>query len=273
MTWVIAAGTFLGYGYIISDTCITFEDSNGTEYRKDCLQKIYPIAPSIIAGFAGSVKIGFDLLEDLYKFLYIPPEQQGNGSWIPQWVAGNWQERAKEIFGTSSDDLKEGGSEILMVSVDPNEDHGSPRFPKIYVINMRAPDYEPIVLSDYSKIFSIGSGSDVNIYRQKLKDLLEDDGYSPLMQSEVGNIGGFAEGIAFQLFQAINENPVRGISKYLHIGIVTNRLFKIIPFNLTEINGAEITEHKMPQVASNWDELKQILSVCSSSPYTATAIK
>jgi hypothetical protein len=44
-----------GYGFGLSDIRVTLGD--GSEV--DCLQKIYPVARWVAAGFSGSVKIGF----------------------------------------------------------------------------------------------------------------------------------------------------------------------------------------------------------------------
>jgi len=57
MTWVVGKLTPFGLGIVASDIRVTF--GGRTE---DCLQKIYPVGGGILAGFAGSVKIGFSLL-------------------------------------------------------------------------------------------------------------------------------------------------------------------------------------------------------------------
>jgi hypothetical protein len=271
MTWVIAASSILGYGVIISDVCVTFKNDDGTQETKDCLQKIHWIAPSIIAGFAGSVKIGFELLEDLAGFLYIPQEEQGNGSWIPQWVAENWRERAKSIFDGSPDDLRECGSQILMVCTHPTEDLGFPSRPRIYVTKMESPLFEPLVASDYSRIFSIGSGSSIPLYMATLQELVPEDGYHPLMQLDIGDMGGWAHGLAFQLTQAIKNHQAQGVSKHLHIGVVTRRRYYIIPNDWSETQNGELVDFKMPRVATNWEELQQFCASSNVNPGLAIA--
>jgi hypothetical protein len=54
MTWVIGASSIFDYGAMMSDVRVTF--SNGRTL--DLLQKAYPVGPYIVAGFAGSVRIG-----------------------------------------------------------------------------------------------------------------------------------------------------------------------------------------------------------------------
>lgn len=65
MTWVVGASSILGYGVMISDVRITFSD--GTE--KDMLRKVYPVGPWMLAGFAGSVRIGMTLIDNLKQSL------------------------------------------------------------------------------------------------------------------------------------------------------------------------------------------------------------
>jgi len=72
MTWVIGGFTIFGYGVMISDICVTWKDGG---YKKDCLQKIYPLGNYIFRGFAGSVELGFMMLQDLRNFLKLPEEE------------------------------------------------------------------------------------------------------------------------------------------------------------------------------------------------------
>ena len=62
MTWVVGTPTMFGYAFGISDVRVTL---GGTEI--DCLQKIYPVGRWVAAAFAGSVKIGFAMIDMLSK--------------------------------------------------------------------------------------------------------------------------------------------------------------------------------------------------------------
>lgn len=70
MTWVIGVASLFGHGVVISDIRVTF--NNGASV--DMLQKAYPVGNFMVAGFAGSVLIGFNLLNSLAKVLALPPE-------------------------------------------------------------------------------------------------------------------------------------------------------------------------------------------------------
>jgi hypothetical protein len=55
MTWILGSAPSFGYGALISDVRVSW--SNGA--KLDRLQKIYPIGAGLMAGFAGSVAVGF----------------------------------------------------------------------------------------------------------------------------------------------------------------------------------------------------------------------
>ena len=52
-----------GYSFGISDVRVTLGDAS----EVDCLQKAHPIGRHVAAGFAGSVKIGFAMIDELRR--------------------------------------------------------------------------------------------------------------------------------------------------------------------------------------------------------------
>jgi ATP-dependent protease HslVU (ClpYQ) peptidase subunit len=60
MTWIVG-GAGQWHPCIAGDVRVTWKYPR-KEVSADCLQKIYPVAPNILAGFAGSVCLGFDVL-------------------------------------------------------------------------------------------------------------------------------------------------------------------------------------------------------------------
>jgi hypothetical protein len=97
MTWVIGASSIFDYGAMMSDVRVTFRDGR----ERDLVQKAYAVGPYIVAGFAGSVRIGFQMLESLAKFLIVPPDAPQPGAWEPEWVADNWKPLAVQIFASA----------------------------------------------------------------------------------------------------------------------------------------------------------------------------
>jgi hypothetical protein len=92
---------------------VTF--SNGRTL--DLLQKAYPVGPYIVAGFAGSVRIGFQMLASLAKFLIVAPNAPRPGAWEPEWVAEHWKPIAFQIFATADTPEQAQRCEILLVGI------------------------------------------------------------------------------------------------------------------------------------------------------------
>ena len=250
MTWVIGGSTLFGYGFALSDICVSW----GEDRQLDCLQKIYPVSKFIAAGFSGSVKLGFMLLEDLRRFLILPEKDT---AWKPKWVALNWRRRAKKIYGHAPENLRNLGCSILMVGVSPTENLGDAPAPRSTVSVLKAPEFEP-KFSKTGGILSIGSGSEVEEYKRELAEFAKDS-YHPLMQMEVGNLGGFAHAINIAITKTLQEKVVKGVSKHLHICIVQrgqiligNNDFTMYPEEGLQIN------FKMPYVAKNWRKFEEI---------------
>jgi hypothetical protein len=80
MTWVIGASSIFDYGAMMSDVRVTFRDGS----ERDLVQKAYPVGPYIVAGYAGSVRIGFQMLDSLTKFLIVPANAPQPGAWEPE---------------------------------------------------------------------------------------------------------------------------------------------------------------------------------------------
>ena len=117
MTWVIGATTIFGYGVAVSDICVTLPD--GTQ--RDLLRKIYPVGKFIVAGFSGSVRIGFDMIADLQRFLRMFEDEE-ECCWQPGWVAENWATCARDVFDRHDESVKRKGSSVLLVGVDPDKE-------------------------------------------------------------------------------------------------------------------------------------------------------
>jgi signal transduction histidine kinase len=129
LTWVIGASSLFGYGVMISDVRVTFR----TGETADILRKAYPVGPYIVAGFAGSVLIGFQLLQSLHEFLFVPPSEAeaDRVAWKPEWVAEHWAPEARKIFAKCPFAERKLGSHFLMVGVSPDENMGTPNSPRV----------------------------------------------------------------------------------------------------------------------------------------------
>lgn len=248
MTWIIASPTIFGYGVGVSDIRVTLSD--GT--TRDCLQKIYKVGDDIAVGFSGSVWIGFEMVEELKKFLSDLP--QGH-AWKPEWVATEWQPFAKNIFSKASAKERALGCSLILIGVVPNETLGDAPFAKTFVAILRWPNFEPTGIK-IGQWDGIGSGMGVNEYKAIIAEL--NKGYSPLMQMEMGNPGGFGFAVQVDIRQAIAKRPTQGVSSYVHLCIVRPGEITLTGINVVEYKQEGKKIYNMPRVATSWEELEQI---------------
>jgi ATP-dependent protease HslVU (ClpYQ) peptidase subunit len=111
MTWVVGTPTIFGYAFGISDVRVTLGDK--TEI--DCLQKIYPIGRHVVAAFAGSVKIGFAMLDRLRELTDYPDE---NIAAEPEGIKQDWPRYAREVFGAFRETERELECHLMIMVVD-----------------------------------------------------------------------------------------------------------------------------------------------------------
>jgi hypothetical protein len=264
MTWVIGAGSFLGHGIMISDIRISFSD--GTE--ADLLRKAYTVAPYIIAGFAGSVRIGMELIDSLIvacrgtpKGTYFPPEE----------IATGWQPHAAEIFAKSDEAEKKCQSHILLVGLTPQSRANQPPIPNVSLITLKSPDFVPSVVAyaeAASQVSHIGSGAHLQLYKDLANEFFGVGGYgAEALQSTGPLMPGVNMWIAMFSHLAhrrLSEQAVPGISPHLHMHI--SRIGEIVWSKNDIVENGEV-KFQMPEVASNYE---QFLQLCADHGKAAT---
>lgn len=207
MTWIACAPSPFGYAMGFSDIRVTFAD--GREH--DCLQKMYPVGRSLVAGFAGSVKIGFMMLARLAELLHTGDDTMG---WDPSVVAEWWREDARTVFQSAPDAEQQLRCELVILGVHPNQ--GDP-WARSYVYTFRSPMFEPLAGNAPLRFSSIGKGATIRTYCEPLSALWQDDS---LLQLEVGRPGGVAAGLTYRLTEKLRSLPISGISPHLHHFVV-----------------------------------------------------
>jgi hypothetical protein len=248
MTWIIGSPTPFGYVMGLSDIQVTW-GTNGP--RHDCLRKVYEVAPFVAAGFAGSVSLGFRLLEDLVQFLSPPPEP--GECWIPRWVALKWCRRARRIYENRPDVERQLGSSIILMGVRPTDNSGciNGGHPDVIILSAKhgfAPEF-----FDLGAIGSIGSGNNVELYMNELKALQLN--FWPNMHAEIGQPGGMGRAWVSSLSRLLLGNPAPGISPYLHHILVWRDRVQIQPLNMSKISAdGNKTDYQMPEVVSGWTQ-------------------
>lgn len=248
---------------MLSDVRVTF----GNRHEADLVKKAFPVGRFICAGFAGSVAIGFRLIDSLRAYL-APPDE--TGAWKPKWVAETWGPVAAEIFRSAPERQRAGRSHILLVGVSHDENLGIPGMMRIYVIRLTDPNYEPEIWSKPLSLCHIGSGGGVKHYTKALQSyfVLDNEAH----KAHMAGVGAWPAMLGHTIGRVVRENPVGGISPYVHILICSGRTILEGNNNTTTFpgDGAEPIEAKMPRVAASYNEF---LSMCDDLGIAADAVE
>jgi hypothetical protein len=255
VTWVIGACPILGgYALTVSDIQVT------TQYGRtfDLLRKAYPVGPNIVGGFAGSVLIGFKLLDSLTTFLRLGPEAPENASWHPAWVAENWSPLARTVFQSADEGERSLGCQFILVGPDPVENAGDLPRAMPYLCKFSAPDFSPDITRGGHSAISIGSGANVPEYLNGIRDMMnisaEDQGGA--LRLEVHNLGGWANWISIAVAMLLDRTPTRGISPHVHTHVVGREGFRVMTSDRRMYIGTPgQREIRMPRVAQSFAEL------------------
>jgi len=248
MTWIVGGMTQFGYGVIISDIRVMLRD--GTKI--DCLQKVYPVGDFIIAGFAGSVKIGFNLIENLRVFLHL---NNADEAWLPKWVAMKWYRRAQWIFKNSDIDEQKIKSSILLVGIHPSHNSGDSPWATGTTCLLESPGFEPKFANDYN-LLSAGTGGAVEFYKERLRKCTDKHSRIHLMQDEVAMPGGYAHAIKLYMTEAMNKHHEPTVSRHLQIAIARRGTLSIDNNDHIRTIKGQPVPFKMPWVAKSYSEFK-----------------
>jgi hypothetical protein len=237
MTWIIGGNTLFGYSYAISDIRVSWG------FRElDCLQKFHLMGNYIAAGFAGSVSLGFKMLDDLKAYL---GEPCGELVWVPEYVANDWSRHAKYIFKNASFQEKEAGCQILMIAASPERNDKTVGGTNTHVIKFTCPDFEPY-FAKQTEVISIGSGSVI----EKFKDALGKINNMSIEHAQVQKLNehGLASYSMIRISEILKEYPQSGISKHIQVFTVSNSKFGMGNNDMVYFEKGEEKRFKMPEV-------------------------
>jgi hypothetical protein len=263
MTWVIGATSVFGYGALYSDVQVTLAD--GT--TRDLIQKAYPISNFFAAGFAGSVLIGFGLLQSLAESTLLPDEVAATHSWDPVSVAERWQAAARNVFESAPASERALGAQFLLLGASPTQNAGLGS--RMFLIRFAAPRFSPGIMGKFLMSCSIGSGSGVHDYKRSIKPLIRLA--SRMNQAEIMNPNGWAQQLAFSISRAVNRYPRNGISTHFHAVVV--RRGSLSTWNNDErihYPDGSIREVRMPEVARSYEEFVELARRAGSVAAFAT---
>jgi hypothetical protein len=227
VTWVVA-GNSAFFPLMVGDVRVTFTTREGQRFEHDCLQKIYPLAPNLVAGFAGSVRAGMFMLEALR--LQLDQKQLHS---LPQ-MAHTWLPRElRRMFRKLGTDDRSAGCQLMFISAHPELDQGAPEWPRPHTCRLVAPDFEP-EMSTGRAFLSIGSGQNVEAYRAAAEKVVEG------FQLEMSVTGGWhlpAQSLADYLHWTVNRSPTAGVSSHFVYATVFREGFIIAPHSYTVHEG------------------------------------
>lgn len=247
MTWIVGRAGPFGHAIGISDIRITVPGIG----EFDCLQKIYRIAGNMALGFAGSVKIGLEVVTQISIALNV---EEKNQQWNPFHIADNFNVGTKKIFNKYAQKLPNPETHFLLFSAHPTRDDGAAPWARCYVHRFRSPEFEPEI-AQQSAIVSIGSGSHINKYKEALQTLGEDTG---VFQLETGIPGGSGLGLMMSLINILEKFPVQGISQYLQTVLVGRNSVRISN-NFAFIKNVNGEKRGIPPITQNINDLERFL--------------
>ncbi len=262
MTWVFGSPTILGSGLCVADIQVTTGD--GEVF--DCLRKLYPMERNLIAGFAGDVRAGFEMLTALYGVIH-----EGAATGGPVDIERAFEQfpnAATRAFSALPQESRDGGSQVLLVGARHAADavyesrpiaarFGSPSFLR-----------EEIGAGEWG---SIGSGAGIDAYRHELEALTSDEARN-LMQLEVNAPGLYPQAMSFAVVEAVGKMPpVSGISRHFHTGVVFAHGSRIETSDRTWYDDRGTHEIRMPEVADSWESVQVLLARLRGRPLSGTA--
>jgi hypothetical protein len=259
LTWICAVSNVLGSSALYSDIQVTLPNGD----TKDWIQKAYPFTHSLAAGFAGSVKIGFSLLDSLATFLQRPPGADGD----PRMISTSWAPLARSVFENADETERRHGAQILIIAASPNENCGLGA--KIYFTRFASPNFKPGIMAKPFKFCSIGSGAYIPAYHDSLRPLFKWAGHIASLQADArGGPHGWVRNLSFRLSSRLANHPRKGISRHMHT-IIVGRKLMVVENNDETIyppNDSAGIEIRMPPVAQSYT---QFTTLAASSGYKA----
>lgn len=242
MTWVLGMATRFGYATCVSDIRVSW--SNGDFHN--CLKKTHRVTDSLAVAFAGSIRIGFDLVRNLE--VYCDTNREISSS--PKALMELWPRHARRIFSVARPSEKRNHSQLLILGVE--KEH-SVSVPVLY--KLESPTFNPEKANE-SEVFSIGCGSEH--YRPILEKLAQQaDPFAVCERfSFIGK--GIGCGLMMLMTTERQQRPAPGISEELLCTVISPNDFQQFPYrsNITEAATGNTREVDMPSVAESYAEFK-----------------
>lgn len=254
MTWIVGANSFFGQAILASDICVTITSKSKQKSYSDCLQKVYPLGRFVIGGFAGSVCIGFAMMDSLHREFSTTSNEE---AWNLDIVANTWLPRVtKRVFKLASEVERKLGCQIILATVHPTKNRGDAPYPWTDIYIFSSPEFKP-VKANQNQVLGIGSGSSVAVYMNAIQAACNDFTFH---QTAMG--GDTAQGrlIASVVEKTVKENPISGVSSFFQVALVNRIHFKIFNHEYDIYPpGQPKIEIRCPSIAKNFPQFRQIM--------------
>lgn len=255
MTWIVGTVPPFGYSILISDICVSWSD--GTEHA--CLQKIHKVGADFLCGFAGSVRIGFILLDALARQL---PRKQHR---TPSILAHDWiPSLARRVFRAAPEQEQKLGCQLIIAAVHPTENMGDVPWPRTYVWTFGYPEFIPADCRADDAV-GIGNGSFVSVYTEAVREARRDSFFLKLIIH-----GEVAQGqyLAKTMHEAVQQTPQAGVSTHFQMGIVTRGRALLGNYDYTRFQqDGTTTQVHVPPVAQTY---KAFQVFCKTAKISST---
>ena len=258
MTWVVAGNTAF-FPLMAGDVCVSFPTAGGV-IERDCLLKIYSMAPNIVAGFAGSVRAGLLVLGTIQSQLHadqLYSLPRAAHSWMPRLM--------RRVFRALPEHERAQHCQVLMMGAHPELESGYPGVPRSHVVRFVSPEFAPEV-SIERKFIGIGSGADVEAYRTAAEEVL--GGYF-LERAIQAGWHAPAQHLADHLHRTVGQAPRSGVSRHFVYATVSRGGALIAPHTYTiHAQDGQETPVGPPPIARGYPEF---IAYCRANGLAAAA--
>jgi len=243
MTWIVgSAGVWAPF--IAGDIRVTWTRRNGTPIEHDCLQKIYPVSENILGGFAGSVSLGFRILDAIAAQTDAKPSLRRIAHlWLPRLM--------RRSFNSAAPNERAMGSHFIFVGYHPALEL-MPGLPQTQAFYFRSPRFEPRFIRSH-KCLGIGSGNLVETLRNSAEDAYARFSQLRMNARSPGLCGHL---MANHFRDLLRKQPARGVSEWFVFGTVTPQggLLRPLSYRTDGAEGPELVE--APSIAKSRKEFE-----------------
>lgn len=263
MTWVVGIPGMMSGATMMADVRISRPD--GSPITGFGVQKLHPICPMVMAGFAGSVTLGFRVIEALQAQV---PERD-DGIYSPASVTLCCRRIARRVWHSAPPEQRAGSLALMLIGAGLRPRGFPPGFPiaRTYGYVLRSPrfDLERMPLRRHG---SIGSGSDVPRWIEMLDEefilgdehrlTINEKTFNTIRNETVFPLGTAPVLFSFVLTSAMEEHPLDSVGKELHLGWVSHQGLWITTNEMEPFDGEAGRRIRMPPLAATYADFVRL---------------